>query len=115
MGTFVIVGGDAAYGSKENMKMVQPRNQQDRDRCWRFVFGIARTWKCEDGKSLKDFVTYLPHTFYKRTWIPKLAGERQRKTFWIFGKRMSLNHIGDVMVVLSRKGRNVSPKKTNSS
>ena len=76
------------------------------------MFGIARTWKREDGKSLKDFVTYLPRTFYKRTWIPKLAGERHRKTFWIFGKRMSLNHIGDVMVVLSKKGRNVGPKKT---
>jgi hypothetical protein len=109
---WVIVGGDTAYGSKENMKVVQKRDQQDPDRCWRFVFGIARTWKCEDGKSLKDLVTHLPRKFYRRTWIPKLAEERRRKTFWIFGKRMSLNHIGDVMVVLSKKGRNVGPKKT---
>ena len=110
--TSVIVGGDAAYGSKENMKMVQDRDKKDPQRCWRFVFGIARTWKCEDGKSLKDLVTHLPHKFYKRTWIPKLAEERRRKTFWIYGKRLSLNHIGDVMVVLSKKGRNVGPKKT---
>jgi len=113
--TFVIVEGDAADGSKENLKMVQQRNQPDRDRCWRFVFGIARTWKCEDGKRLKDFVTYLPLTFYQRTWRPKLAGERPPKTCWIFGKRMSWNHIGNVMVVLSRKGRNLNRKKTNSS
>ena len=109
--TFVIVGGDAADGSKENLKMVQPRNQPDRDRCWRFVFGIAWTRRCEDGKRLKGFVTYLPLTFYQRTWRPKLAGERPPKTCWIFGKRMSWNHIGDVMVVLSRKGRNLEPEK----
>ena len=108
----VIVGGDAAYGSKENMKMVQKRDQQDRNRSWRFVFGIARTWKTPDDKSLKDFVTHLPKKFYKRTWVPKLAQEKRRKTFWIYGKSMCLNHIGEVMVVLSKKGRNVGPKKT---
>ena len=67
------------------------------------MFGITRTWKCEDGKRLKDFVTSRPRTFDQRTWRPKLAGERPPKTFWIFG--------GDVMAVLSRKGRNLSPKK----
>ena len=108
----VIVGGDAAYSSKENMQMVQQRDQQESNRSWRFVFGIARTWKTPQDKSLKDFVTYLPKKFYKRTWIPKLAQEKRRKTFWIYGKSMCLNHIGEVMVVLSRKGRNVGPKRT---
>lgn len=108
----VIVGGDAAYGSKENMQMVQKRDQLDKNRSWRFVFGIARTWKTPQDKSLKDFVTHLPRKFYKRTWIPKLAQENRRKTFWIYGKTMCLNHIGEVMVVLSRKRPNASPKKT---
>lgn len=107
-----IVGGDAAYGSKENMKMVQKRDHQDKNRSWRFVFGMARTWKTQQDKSLKDFVTHLPRKFYKRTWVPKLTDEKRRKTFWIYGKSMCLNHIGDVMVVLSKKGRNVGPKKT---
>lgn len=108
----VVVQGDAAYGSKENMKAVQQRDRNDPKRHWRFVFGIARTWKTEDGKSLKDLVNHLPHKHYTRTWVPRLAGENRRKTFWIYGKRMRLAHIGDVMVVLSKTGRNVGPKKT---
>ena len=108
----VIVGGDTAYSSKANMKMVQKRDRQDPNRSWRFVFGIARTRKTQDGKSLKDLVTHLPRKLYRRTRIPKLAKEERRKTFWIYGKRLCLNHIGDVMVVLSKKRRNVSPKQT---
>jgi hypothetical protein len=40
----VIVGGDAAYGSKANMRMVQDRDKADGARRWGFVFAIARTW-----------------------------------------------------------------------
>lgn len=108
----VIVQGDAAYGSKANMQMVKQRDKADPNRVWRFVFGIARTWKTEDGKSLKDLVNHLPRKHYKRTWIPKLAGENRRKALWIYGKKMTLAHIGDVMMVLSKTGRNVGPKKT---
>lgn len=108
----VIVQGDAAYGSKDNMKMVQDKDKADPKRRWRFVFGIARTWKTEDGKSLKDLVNHLPRKHYKRTWVHRVAGEKRRKTFWIYGKKMRLNHIGDVMVLLSKTGRNVGPRKT---
>ena len=112
----VIVGGDAAYGSIENMKMVRRRDQADPSRRWGFVFGIARTWKTEEGNHLRDLVNHLPYNRYTRTWIPCLAegakGSKKRKTFWIYGKRMRLRHIGDVMMVLSKKGRNLGPKKT---
>jgi len=108
----VIVGGDAAYGAKDNMKMVQRRDRMDPHRQWAFVFGIARTWKTEDGHSLKDLVTHLPHKQYQRTWIPRLVKGKRRKTFWTYGKHLSLRHIGDVTVVLSKKGRNLGPKNT---
>jgi len=108
----VIVGGDAAYGARDNMKMVQQRDQTDTQRQWAFVFGIARTWKTEDGHALKDLVTHLPHKHYQRTWIPRLVNGHGRKTFWIYGKRLALRHLGDVTVVLSKKGRNLGPKKT---
>ena len=114
--TLVIVGGDAAYSSRENMKRVRQRDREDAQRRWGFVFGIARTWKTEENKSLKDLVNHLPCNRYTRTWIPRLAegakGSKKRKTFWIHGKRMRLRHIGDVMMVLSKKGRNLGPKKT---
>lgn len=108
----IIVLGDAGYGSRDNMKMVKKRNKREQEMNWYFVFAIARTWKQENDKSLKNFVTYLPRKFYKRTWIPPLNQQGRRKTFWIFGKRMRLRHVGDVTVVLSKKGRNVGPKKT---
>ena len=108
----VIVMGDAAYGSKDNMKAVQQRDKQDPHRFWRFVFGIARTWNTADGKSLKNLVNHLPRKYYKRTWVPKLAGENRRKALWIYGQKMKLAHIGDVLMVLSKTGRNVGPKKT---
>ena len=114
----VIVGGDAAYGSKENMKMVRRRDQADRSRRWGFVFGIARTWKTEEGKHLKDLVNHLPYNRYTRTWIPRVAegaqGSKKRKTFWIYGQHMRLRHIGDVMMVLSKKGLDTVNQKTMS-
>jgi hypothetical protein len=59
--TLVIVGGDAAYGSKANMRMLQDRDQAETARRWGVVFAIARTWKTVEEKSLKNLVTYGPH------------------------------------------------------
>jgi Transposase DDE domain len=91
----VIVAGDAAYGSQENMQMVLKRDTDDPARRWGFVFAIARTWKTVEDKAIKDLVTHLP-----------------RKTFWVYSTRLCLRHIGDVTVVLSKRGRNVGPKHT---
>jgi Transposase DDE domain len=108
----VIVSGDAAYGSKANMKMVKDRDKADDDRRWGFVFAIARTWKTVDEKMIQNLVTHLPRHLYQRTWIAKDIEGQGRKTFWIYGKRLCLCHVGDVTVVLSKKGRNVGPKNT---
>jgi Transposase DDE domain len=108
----VVVEGDAAYGSQENMKMVMQRDSDDPQRQWGYVFAIARTWKTVDDQAIKDFVTHLPRKPYKRTWVLRLPGSPGRKTFWIYSKRLCLRHIGEVTVVLSKKGRNVSPKNT---
>ena len=106
------VEGDAAYGSQENMKMVRQRDDDDPQRQWGYVFAMARTWKTVEDKAIKDLVTHLPRKYYKRTWVPRLPGSPGRKTFWIYSKRLCLRHIGDVTVVLSKKGRNVGPKNT---
>jgi Transposase DDE domain len=108
----VVVEGDAAYGSQENMKMVMRRDADDPDRQWGYVFAIARTWKTVDDKAIRDLVTHLPRKHYTRTWVPRLPGSPGRKTFWIYSKRLCLRHIGEVTVVLSKKGRNVGPKHT---
>jgi DDE family transposase len=108
----VIVEGDAAYGSQENMKMVLKRDTDAPARRWGFVFAIARTWKTSEGKALKDVVTHVPRKYYQRSRVPRLPGLPGCKTFWIFSKRLCLRHIGDVTVVLSKKGRTVGPNHT---
>jgi len=108
----VIVGGDAAYGSKANRQMVQARDHADTARRWAFVFAIARTWKTVDEKTIKNLVTHIPHTYYQRTRGPKEPAGRGRRTFWTYHTRLSLRHVGDVTVVLSKRGRNIGPKQT---
>ena len=107
----VIVGGDAAYGSKANRRMVQDRDKTDGARRWGFVFAIARTWKTVEDKSLKNLVTHVPHKYYQCTRVPS-EGRKGRKTFWTYSTCLGLRHVGDVTVVLSKKGRNMGPQHT---
>jgi hypothetical protein len=108
----IIVEGDAAYGSQENMQMVLKRDADDPARRWGFVFAIARTWKTVEDKAIKDLVTHLPRKYYQRIRVPRLPGATGCKTFWVYSTRLCLRHIGDVTVVLSKRGRNVGPKHT---
>ena len=107
----VIVGGDAAYGSKANMRMVQDRDKADSARRWGFVFAIARTWKTVEEKSLKNLVPHVPHKYYQCTRVPR-EGRKGRKTFWTYSTCLCVRHVGDVTVVLSKKGRNLGPQHT---
>jgi len=108
----VIVAGDAAYGSQENMQMVRKRDADDPVRRWGFVFAIARTWKTVEDKAIKDLVTYVPRKYYQRIRVPRLPGSKGCKTFWVYSTRLCLRHIGDVTVVLSKRGRNLGPQQT---
>lgn len=108
----VIVMGDCAYASKDNMKMIQQKDKSDRRRSWRFVFAIAKTWKTKDGQFAKNIAWHTPHKYFKRTWIPALPEGNGRKTFYVFRKNVCLRHIGEVTLVLSRKRLNEGPGKT---
>jgi len=108
----VIVGGDAAYGSKANMRMVQARDKADPARRWGFVCAIARTWKTVEEQALTNLVTHVPRKYYQCTRVPRAQGRKGRKTFWTYSTRLCRRHVGDVTVVLSTKGRNVSPQHT---
>ena len=110
--TLVIVGGDAAYGSQANMRMVQDRDKADTARRWGFVFAIARTWKTAEDKTIKNLVTHVPHTYDQRTRVPREQARHSRKTFWTFHTRLCLRQIGEVTVILSKRGRNLGPKHT---
>jgi len=110
--THVIVEGDAAYGSQDNIKMVLQRNADDPARRWGFVFAMARTWKTVEDKAIKDLVTHLPRAYSQRVRVPRLPGATGCKIFWVYSTRLCLRHIGDVTVVLSKRGRNLGPKQT---
>jgi hypothetical protein len=108
----VIVEGDAAYGSQDNIKMVMKRDADDPARRWGFVFAIARTWKTAEDKAIKDLVTHLPRKYSQRVRVPRLPGAKGCKIFWVYSTRLCLRHIGDVTVLLSKRGRNLGPKHT---
>jgi hypothetical protein len=110
--TWIIVLGHAAYGSKANINLIKHLGKTDPCRHWAFVFAISRTWKTSEDKAIKDLVTHLPRHHYKRTWVPRITDVSQRKTYWTYCKSLSLTDIGDVPLVLSKTGRNVSPKHT---
>jgi Transposase DDE domain len=108
----VIVGGDAAYGSQAHRRMVQDRDKADGARRWGFVFAIARTWKTVEEKTLKNLVTHGPHQYDQCTRVPREHGRKGRRTFWTYHTRLCLRHVGDVTLVLSKKGRNIGPHNT---
>jgi hypothetical protein len=108
----VMVGGDAAYGSKANRAMIKDRDKADSARRWGFVFAIARTWKTVEDKTIKNLVTHLPQKYYQCTRVPRAQGRKGRKTFWTYSTRLCLRHVGDVTVVLRKQGWNMSPQHT---
>jgi len=110
--TRVMVVGDAASSSQDNRKMVMKRDADEPARRWGFVFAMARTWKTVEDKAIKDLVTPLPRTYYQRGRVPRLPGTQGCKTFWVSSTRLCLRHVGDVTVVLSKRGRNLGPKQT---
>jgi hypothetical protein len=100
----VVVVADAAFASKANIKLIQRRG-------YFFVIAFARTWRFENGHTLKDLATHLPKYYYRRCWVP-LEEPGRRRTYWTFTKRARLRHIGDVTIILSKKRRNEGPKHT---
>lgn len=90
--------------------MVRKRDADDPARRWGCVCALARTWKTVEGKALKDWITPMPRKYSQRTRVPRLPGAKGGRTFWIYSKRLGLRHIGDVTVVLRKKGRHLGPK-----
>jgi len=99
----VIVLADAEFPSKETLKLIQERK-------FFFVMSLARTWKFEDGHSLKDLVTHMRKDCFTKTWF--INSQARRRVYWAYLKTTRLRHIGDVTVVLSKKRRNSGPTAT---
>jgi hypothetical protein len=108
----VVGGGEAAEGSQAHRRLVQARDQADAARRWGLVFAIARTWKTVEEKTMKNLGTHVPHQDDQRTRVPREATGRGRRTLWTYHTRLSVRQVGDVTVVLSKRGRHLGPKQT---
>ncbi len=109
---FVHITCDAGFGSKDNLRYIQKLNSQmakEKVR-WSFVIALPKTWKQSNGKSLRDLAYHLPKSKYKKIVIPAEPGVCKKKVFWVYSKTVTLDHIGEVTIVLSKKGPNTSPK-----
>ena len=108
----VIVGGMPRMAPKPTCRWSKRGIARIRARRWAFVFAIARTWKTVDEKTLKNLVAHLPHQYYQRTRVRREPVGRGRRTLWTYYTRLGLRHVGDVTIVLSKKGRNLGLKQT---
>jgi hypothetical protein len=61
--TLGIVGGDAADGARDNLRMVQDRDKTDTARRGGVVCAIASTWKTADETTLNTLVPHVPPTY----------------------------------------------------
>jgi Transposase DDE domain len=100
--TQVVVSADAAFAAKATLKLIQQKG-------WDYVFGLARTWKLADGTHLRDLARYTPKSCYHR--VASYKPDRRRKDYWVFRRQASVQHLGDVTILLSKKRRNDGPKR----
>lgn len=98
----VVVIADAGFASKDNLRLIQGLG-------WRYVFGLARTWKLDDGTHLKDLANHLPRKRYHR--VASYNPARRRRDYWAFVRRAKLKTLGDVTILLSKRRLNERPKK----
>ena len=105
----VVILGDTAFASKANMNTIEKKNTaKEQGVFWGYVFALAKTWKKTDDTSIKSMVKHTKHACYKRTTISPITVGRNR-SYWVFSKMVSLQHVGDVTIVLSKKRRNLGP------
>jgi hypothetical protein len=94
------------------MDRVKDRDKTDGARRWGFVFAMARTWKTAAEQTIKNLVTQVPQPYYQRPRVPTEPAGRGRRTFWTYHTRLSWRDVGEVTVVLSKRGRHMGPKHT---
>jgi Transposase DDE domain len=98
----VIVSADAGFAANKTLQLIQ-------DQQWVYVFAMPRTRKFTNGKHVRDLVCHLPKSCYRRRASSTPDG--RRRDYWVFVRHATLNHLGDVTIVLSKKRRNDGPKQ----
>ncbi len=98
----VVVLADAGYPATPTLKLIK-------DLGWTYVFAMPRTRKFTNGKHIRDLVQHLPKSQYRRRATYKPDGRRQ--DYWVFMRHAELHQLGYVTIVLSKKRRNLGPRR----
>jgi hypothetical protein len=98
----VVVLADAGYPANPTLKLIKELGGTS-------VFAMPRTRKFTNGKSVRDLVQHLPKSQYRRRATYKPDGRRQ--DYGVFMRHAELHQLGDVTIVLSKKRRNLGPKR----
>jgi hypothetical protein len=97
-----VVSADAGFAANQTLQLIQAQH-------WGYVFAMPRTRKFTNGKHGRDLVCHLPKRCSRRraSWKP----DGRRRDYWVFVRQATLNHLGDVTIILSKKRRNDGPKQ----
>jgi hypothetical protein len=97
----VVVIGDAGLSANATIRAIEARG-------FDWVFAMPRSRKFADRRSVRDLVTYLPKSCYRRRASHTPDG--RRRDYWTYRKQAELRGLGNVTIVLSKKRRNEGPK-----
>jgi len=98
----VVVVADAGFGANKTFRLIEHKG-------YKYVFAVSRTRKFANGKHVADLARHLPRSCYHRVASYKPDG--RRRDYWIYSRLVSLNGLGDVTMILSKRRRNEGPKK----
>jgi hypothetical protein len=93
---------DAGFPANPTLKLIK-------DLGWTYVFAMPRTRKFTNGKYVRDLVQHLPKSQYRRRATYKPDG--RRRDDWVLMRHAELHQLGDVTIVLSKKRRNLGPRR----
>jgi hypothetical protein len=92
----VVVVADAGVAANDTLHLITEKH-------YTYVLAMPRTRKFTNGKHLRALVHYLPKSCYYKP-------DGRRRDYWDFLRRATLQNLGDVTIVLSKKRRNDGPK-----
>jgi len=99
-----VVVADAAGASTAKVQRLQRRGDG-------VVIAVARTWRCEQGRTMTALVTHLPQHCDRRCWVAREARGR-RRPYGTLTTRARLRHRGDVTLRWRKKRRHDGPQPT---
>ena len=106
------MGGEAASGSQAHRRRVQERDKAETARRWGLVCASARPGQTAEAKTINHLVPPGPQTSSQRPRVPREPARHRRKTLGTFHTCLCRRPSGEVPGVLSKRGRNRSPKPT---